>query len=77
MTRLVPRRPAPDAHEVDRLRYVLYWAITGAVLAVPVWAVVFLFMRGVAVVLIFAAVTTLTLLNLASLRRKIDRAKRR
>jgi hypothetical protein len=75
--RLVPRRPPPEATDADRLRYVRHWAIFGAVLGIPIWVLVFLFVHGEGPVFACAAVTALTVLNIASLTWRIDRAERR
>jgi len=77
MTRLVPRRVAPDASDADRLRYVRHLAIAGAVLSIPVWVLVFVLAHSTGAVVAFGAVTALTLLNIASLTRRIARADRR
>lgn len=77
MTRLLPQRPAPDATELDHLRYVRHWAIIGALLSIPVWALLLLTAPGDVTILVFAAVTALTVYNIVSLSRRIARAERR
>jgi hypothetical protein len=75
VSRLVPKRPPRDAPRADRLRYARHWAIIGAVLAIPVWAVVFLWARSEVAIVLFVVVTVVTLLNIASLQWQIARAK--
>jgi hypothetical protein len=49
-------------------------AILGAVLSIPVWALVFLWSRSATAIVLFAVVLAVTLLNLASLQWRIHRA---
>jgi hypothetical protein len=74
--RVIPQRLPPGATSIDRLRYVRRWAIVGALLAIPFWALVFVWVRSTAVVVLFAVVTALTALNIASLTRQIGRVER-
>jgi hypothetical protein len=49
----------------------------GLLLAVPVWGLVFLFVRTDVALIAFAAVTAMFVLNIASLTWRIGRAERR
>jgi hypothetical protein len=76
VARLVPRRLPSDASDADRLRYVRHWAVVGALLAIPFWVLVLLFLKSEGATLLFAVVIAVTLLNIATLTWRINRAKR-
>jgi hypothetical protein len=76
LPRLVPQPPSPNATAAERLRYARRWAIVAALIAVPVWVLVFVWVDNSAVLLVFVAVIVLTVLNLASLTWRIARAER-
>jgi hypothetical protein len=73
---IVPRRPAPGASEVERLRYVRQWAIVSAFAAIPGWALVLLFVHTPFVILLLVVVNALSLANIASLTWRINRGER-
>jgi hypothetical protein len=75
MRRLTPTAPPDGASEAERLRYVREWAVIGAIGGIPVWAMALVFVDGDGVRVAFVAVALLTLLNIASLNRKIRRAE--
>ena len=76
VSRLFPQRLPREAGSVERLRYVRHWAIVCALIAIPVWVLVFVWVHSSAAVVLFAAVTALTVVNIASLTWRIDRAER-
>jgi hypothetical protein len=75
MPRLFPAKLPEDATDEALWRYVRHWAVVGAVLAVPVYAVVLSQTTAPPVLALLVAVTTLTVLNIVSLTRKIRHAQ--
>jgi hypothetical protein len=73
----ITRRLPPEPTQEDRLRYVRHLGIRGALVALPFWAVIFVFTQGAGVTVLFAVVMALSVVSIAWLSWLISRAKGR